>query len=84
LKTTVTDTVRTTIALNKKTKAMLDRNRAPGQCYDGFLRQMLDYWEKIAAKETTPGNLSMPEAGLVLRQPDPQASRKQGGAGTRN
>ncbi len=36
---------RTTIALRQGTKARLDRNRAPGQCYDGFVCQMVDLWE---------------------------------------
>jgi hypothetical protein len=37
---------RTTIGVRKATKAKLDRNRAPGQCYDGFLCQLVDLWEK--------------------------------------
>ena len=28
-------------------KDRLDRNRAPGQCYDGFLCQMADLWEEV-------------------------------------
>ncbi|MDD2251617.1 MAG: hypothetical protein PHQ10_01460 [Dehalococcoidales bacterium] len=35
-----------TIGLKSSTKAMLDRSRAPGQCYDGFLCQLMDVWEK--------------------------------------
>ena len=38
-------TPRTTIGLRSATKAKLDGNRAPGQCYDGFLCQMVDLWE---------------------------------------
>ena len=37
---------RSTIGLKESTKARLDRYRAPGQCYDGFIQQMVDYWEK--------------------------------------
>ena len=38
---------RTTIGLRTATKEKLDQNRAPGQCYDGFLCQLVDLWEKI-------------------------------------
>jgi hypothetical protein len=38
--------MRTTIAIQKSTKKKLDDNRAPGQCYDGFIRELVDYWEK--------------------------------------
>ena len=37
---------RSTIGLKVSTKEKLDKNRAPGQCYDGFIQQMVDYWEK--------------------------------------
>jgi len=37
---------RSTIGLKESTKKRLDRFRAPGQCYDGFIQQMVDYWEK--------------------------------------
>jgi len=37
---------RTTIGLRKATKVKLDNNRAPGQCYDGFICQLVDLWEK--------------------------------------
>ena len=36
----------TTIGLKKTTKSRLDANRAPGQCYDGFLCQLMDLWER--------------------------------------
>ncbi len=36
---------RTTIALRQETKARLDQLRAPGQCYDGFISQLVDLWE---------------------------------------
>jgi hypothetical protein len=36
---------RTTIGIKKATKAKLDADRAPGQCYDGFLSQLLEFWE---------------------------------------
>ncbi len=37
---------RTTVALKRATKSKLDKSRAPGQCYDGFICQMLQLWEK--------------------------------------
>jgi len=42
---------RSTIGLRQQTKDRLDRSRAPGQCYDGFICQMIDMWEEI--KENT-------------------------------
>jgi hypothetical protein len=36
---------RTTISVNKNTKSRLDKWRAPGQCYDGFLLQIIELWE---------------------------------------
>ena len=36
----------TTIGLKKATKSRLDKARAPGQCYDGFLCQLMDLWEQ--------------------------------------
>ncbi|MCW4023987.1 MAG: hypothetical protein NWF01_03010 [Candidatus Bathyarchaeota archaeon] len=38
--------IRTTIGIKSSTKKRLDINRAPGQCYDGFLCQLVDLWEK--------------------------------------
>jgi len=38
---------RTTIGLKRTTKDKLDKNRAPGQCYDGFICQLVDLWENI-------------------------------------
>ena len=35
----------TTIGLKKSTKSSLDRRRAPGQCYDGFLCQLMALWD---------------------------------------
>ena len=37
---------RTTVGVKSGTKDKLDKNRAPGQCYDGFLNQLVDLWEK--------------------------------------
>jgi hypothetical protein len=37
----------TSIAIWKSTKEKLDRNRAPGQCYNGFICQLVDMWEQI-------------------------------------
>ena len=36
----------TTIGLKKATKLKLDKARAPGQCYDGFLCQLVDFWQE--------------------------------------
>jgi hypothetical protein len=37
---------RTTVAISRTTKARLDRWRAVGQCYDGFLCQIIELWER--------------------------------------
>ena len=37
--------IRTTVGLKASTKNKLDQNRAPGQCYDGFINQLVDLWE---------------------------------------
>ena len=37
---------RTTIGLKVRTKKRLDAHRAPGQCYEGFICQLVDLWEK--------------------------------------
>ena len=39
---------RTTVGVKQSTKDKLDRNRAPGQCYDGFICQLVDLWEQSA------------------------------------
>ena len=41
---------RTTIGLKMTTKDKLDNNRAPGQCYDGFICQLVDLWERTNGK----------------------------------
>jgi hypothetical protein len=38
-------TSRTTIGLKRATQARLNKARAPGQCYDGFLCQLIELWE---------------------------------------
>jgi len=38
---------RSSIGLKKDTKERLDLNRAPGQCYDGFVYQLVDLWKKV-------------------------------------
>jgi hypothetical protein len=38
--------IHTTIGLKKSTKARLNKRKAPGQCYDGFLCQLMDMWEE--------------------------------------
>ena len=37
---------RTTVSISKTTKARLDKWRATGQCYDGFLFELVSLWEK--------------------------------------
>lgn len=37
--------IRTTIGVKQSTKTKLDLNKAPGQCYDGFLCQLVGLWE---------------------------------------
>lgn len=43
---------RTTIGLKRTTKDKLDHNRAPGQCYDGFIYQLVDLWERTKKRKT--------------------------------
>jgi hypothetical protein len=38
---------RTTVAISKTTKARMDKWRATGQCYDGFLCEMVNLWERM-------------------------------------
>jgi hypothetical protein len=40
------NTRHTTIALQKVTKERLDGIKAHGQCYDGFIQELVDYWER--------------------------------------
>ena len=48
---------RTTIALQKVTKTRMDSSKAPGQCYDGFITELVDYWERyrIGSSLCSPG-----------------------------
>ena len=43
----MTKELRTTIGLKRTTKEKLDKNRAPGQCCDGFICQLVDLWERV-------------------------------------
>ncbi len=43
---------RSTIGLKTSTKDRLDQCRAPGQCYDGFIQQMVEHWENSQSKKT--------------------------------
>ncbi len=47
---------KTTIGLHRITKTRLDKNRAPGQCYDGFIRQLTDLWESAKDKREITWN----------------------------
>jgi len=42
----------TTIAIWKSTKDKLDRNKAPGQCYNGFICQLVGLWEESSREMT--------------------------------
>jgi hypothetical protein len=42
----MTKNERSTIGLRVSTKEKLDQNRAPGQCYDGFILQLVGLWEE--------------------------------------
>ncbi len=42
-----TTEARTTVGVRQSTKDRLDKNRAPGQCYDGFLCQLVELWEDV-------------------------------------
>ncbi len=39
--------LRTTIGLKNSTKDGLNKNDTPGQCYDGFICQLVDLWERV-------------------------------------
>jgi hypothetical protein len=43
---TIKNKVHTTIALKKITKEKIDKIRAPGQCYDGVINELVEYWER--------------------------------------
>jgi hypothetical protein len=38
---------RTTVSISMSTKSRMDKWRAPGQCYDGFLSQLVKLWERM-------------------------------------
>jgi hypothetical protein len=40
---------RTTVSICKDTKIRMDKWRADGQCYDGFLSQLIELWERMHA-----------------------------------
>jgi hypothetical protein len=42
---------RTTLGVRKTTRDKLDRSRAPGQCYDGFICQLVDLWERVKGEK---------------------------------
>ena len=42
----------TAIAIHQSIKDKLDKNRAPGQCYNGFICQLVDLWEHIGEEKT--------------------------------
>jgi hypothetical protein len=39
--------IRTTVSISKDTKTKMDKWRADGQCYDAFLQQTIDLWERM-------------------------------------
>ncbi len=46
-----TKILRSTVGLTKSTKAQLDKNRALGQSYEGFIRQLIDLWERVKGEK---------------------------------
>jgi hypothetical protein len=58
-------TSHTTIALQMETKKRLHDSRAPGQCYDGFISELVDYWERyrIGSSLCGPGRPIRHDAG---------------------
>ena len=46
-RTSKTKILRTTIGIKRMTKAQLDKNRALGQSYEGFICQLIDLWERV-------------------------------------
>lgn len=46
----------TTIGVHRSTKARLDKHRASGQCYNGFIGQLIELWAK--AKKERRGHLT--------------------------
>jgi hypothetical protein len=62
---------RTSISITEKIKCRLDENRSPGQCYNGFICQLVDLWEENKAKERR-----------IMNNPAGSARRSQG-AGAR-
>jgi hypothetical protein len=49
---------RTTVGLRQSTKEKLDKNRAPGQCYDGFICQLVDLWESVGTNGSAKPGMS--------------------------
>jgi hypothetical protein len=45
-------TPRTTISLHDTTKIRLNKGRAHGQSYDGFICQLIDLWDKSHLQNT--------------------------------
>ncbi len=45
----------TTIALQKVTRERLYHNLAPGQCYDDFINQLLEDWERYRVSSSLCG-----------------------------
>jgi hypothetical protein len=40
------DAVHTSIAIQKETRERLNNCRAPGQSYEGFISELIEYWER--------------------------------------
>ena len=41
----------TSIAIQRSTKDKLDKNKALGQCYNGFICELIDMWERPTRKK---------------------------------
>jgi hypothetical protein len=57
---------RATLGIKLSTKSKLDKNRAPGQCYDGFICQMIDLWEEVNGNHFNKSVISSAE-GRIYR-----------------
>jgi hypothetical protein len=53
-----TSNARTTVSVSVETKSKMDKWRAPGQCYDGFLCEMMNLWERMHQRNTPQKSIS--------------------------
>jgi hypothetical protein len=46
LNTTGLNAIHTTIAIQQDTKNRLNHSRSPDQCYDEFINELVNFWER--------------------------------------